>query len=106
MAALALGTGSVVSGSRSVTAAVRVAPHPALGTARSPLATGVRQCVPPAGRSRCACAEPWGHERSRRRPGLWVLGPAASAMEPGGGDGRVLPGVGHVRVDGGSRAHE
>uniref|UniRef100_A0A4W2H101 alpha-1,2-Mannosidase n=1 Tax=Bos indicus x Bos taurus TaxID=30522 RepID=A0A4W2H101_BOBOX len=27
-------------------------------------------------------------------------------MEPGGGDGRAVPGVGHVRVDGGGRAHE
>lgn len=106
MAALALGTGLVASGNCSATAAVRVPPHPALSTARSPFATGVRQCVPPAGRSSCACAEPRGHERSRRRPGLWVLGPPASAMEPGGGDGRAVPGVGHVRVAGGGRAHE
>lgn len=96
----------VPSGNCSATAAVRVPPHPALSTARSPFAAGVRQCVPPAGRSSCACAEPRGHERSRRRPGLWVLGPPASAMEPGGGDGRAVPGVGHVRVDGGGRAHE
>lgn len=27
-------------------------------------------------------------------------------MEPGGGDGRAVPGVGHVRVAGGGRAHE
>lgn len=105
MAALALGTGRWLrellgDGGRSRP------PHPALSTARSPFATGVRQCVPPAGRSSCACARPRGHERSRRRPGLWVLGPPASAMEPGGGDGRAVPGVGHVRVAGGGRAHE
>lgn len=106
MAALALGTGSVAPGNSSATAAARVTPHPALGTARSPFATSVQQCVPPAGRSSCACAEPRGHERSRRRPGLWVPGPPASAMEPSGSDGRALPGVGHVRVDSGGRAHE
>lgn len=27
-------------------------------------------------------------------------------MEPGGGDGRALSGVSHIRVDGGGRAHE
>lgn len=106
MAALALGTGSVASGNSSATAATRVSSHPVLGTARSPLASAVRLCVPLAGRSSCACAEPWGHERSRRLPGLCVPGPPASAMEPGCGHGRALPGVSHVRVDGGGRAHE
>lgn len=106
MAALALETGSVASRNSSATAAARWTPHPALGTARSPLATRVPQCVPPPGRSRCACAEPRGHERSRRRPGLWVSGPPASAMEPGGDDGRALPGDGHVHGDGGGRAHD
>ncbi|KAG8517316.1 ER degradation-enhancing alpha-mannosidase-like protein 3, partial [Galemys pyrenaicus] len=89
----------------SATAATSTTQQSALGAALSPFASGVRQCVPPAGRSRCACAEPRGHERSRRT-GLWVPGAPASAMELVGGDSLVLLGGGHVRVHGGGRAHE
>lgn len=107
MAALALGTGSVASANSWTPAAACLTPHPVLVTACSPLGRGVRQCVPPTRRSSCACVEPRGHERSRRRrPGLWVPGFPASAMEPGGRDGRALPGVGHVCVDGRGRTHE
>lgn len=106
VAALALGTGSVASANSLAPAAVSLTPQPALDTARSLLAAGNPQCGPPCGCSSCACAEPRGHERSRRRPELWVPGPPASVMEPGSSDDRALPGVGHVRVHGGGRAHE
>lgn len=106
MAALALGTGSVTSANSLTLAAARLTAHPGLVTACSPLAAGVRQCVPSTGLSSRACVEPRGHERSRRRPGLWVPGSPARAMEPGGRDGRALPGVGHVCVDGRGHTHE
>lgn len=106
VAALALGTGSVASANSLAPAAASLTPQPALDTARSLLGAASPRCGPPCGCSSCACAEPRGHEQSRRRPGLWVPGPPASVMEPGGSDGRALSDVGHVRVHGRGRAHE